>query len=127
LAKTFTLRQTLGPYTKDTVFSTNVIVFAPKDDFADGVITSGFVTNLDLIARSGYSQANMAGTETGGKLRLANSNGLGNHNISWCYGTDIDVTIVTKHATRFTTIPANGFAGMVVGHPGAPSWCCNSL
>jgi hypothetical protein len=121
LAKTFTLRQTLGPYTKDTVFSTNVIVFAPKDDFADGVITSGFVTNLDLIARSGYSQANMAGTETGGKLRLANSNGLGNHNISWCYGTDIDVTIVTKHATRFTTIPANGFAGMVVGHPGAPA------
>ncbi|HSW91798.1 MAG TPA: hypothetical protein VLG09_04080 [Candidatus Saccharimonadales bacterium] len=91
-----------------------------SDDFGDGVITSGFTTALDMIARSGYSQANMAGTETGGKLRLANTNGLSSHNISWAYNSDIDVTILTRQATRCTTLPANGFAGMVVGHPGAP-------
>jgi hypothetical protein len=120
LNKTFTTRQTLGPYTFDTVHTTNVVAFNPKDDYADGAISSGFVTNLDMVARSGYSQANMAVTETGGKLRLANTNGLGNHNVSWAYGSDIDVSIITKHATRFTTLPANGFAGMSVGHPGAP-------
>lgn len=121
---TVTLRQTDSRFIPvsgvdhiDTVVNISAVA-VPRANFESG-LPSGWVSNLDGLARTGYTQTNMAASAPSHDLLLTNTNGLGNKNLSFLWNTDIDVTkpLLNTHQMKLSAL-SQGSQGMTFGTPG---------
>jgi hypothetical protein len=116
-AQSVVVRQTFGAQTKDTTFSVTVTAASITDNFNDNTLAAGWAKR-DMLGIAGYTfgGANFPVTESGGALRLTQSDTTANRTVGWVYDSNIDITALNKHYVKIVSDPTF-YGGIAFGTP----------